>query len=186
MSLTFQKMKCPSPNHFLINGPFNSLPPGKFDSHVPDSFRSWKNIQQMVSHFFKRLVKEYLSILLKRYKWSGGDQKPLVVNDTVWVLKDITPSGVWPLGSALEVYPGRNGHHRVVKLKTAYITFAGSPPWHASWLISPFFSLPFFRNGSLGNLGYTLFDDLVKRLCCFVVPLFPWSTLRKNQVRSEP
>ena len=43
-----------TPNHFLIN----SLPPGKFDSEELTSFKSWKNVQQMVNHFWKRLVKE--------------------------------------------------------------------------------------------------------------------------------
>ena len=54
-----------TPNQFLINRPFNSLPPGKFDSQDPASFKSWKNVQQMVNHFWKRLVKEYLPTLLE-------------------------------------------------------------------------------------------------------------------------
>ena len=37
-----------TPIHFLINRPFNSLPPGKFDSQIPASFKSWKNVQQTV------------------------------------------------------------------------------------------------------------------------------------------
>ena len=37
------------------------------------------------------------------------------------------------------------------------------------WL-AEFFFLIFFRNGSLGNLGYTLFDDLVKRMWCVIWP----------------
>ena len=49
-----------TPNHFLINRPFNSLPPGKFDSQEPASFKSWKNVQQMVNQFWKRPVKECL------------------------------------------------------------------------------------------------------------------------------
>ena len=112
-----------TPNHFLINRPFNSLPPGKFDSQEPASFKSWKNVQQMVNHFWKRLVKEYLPTLLKRSKWSDSDQTPLRVNDIVWILKDMTPRGIWPLGRVLEVYPGRDGQHRVVKVKTAYGTY---------------------------------------------------------------
>ena len=112
-----------TPNHFLINRPFNSLPPGRFDSQEPASFKSWKNVQQMVNHFWKRLVKEYLPTLLKRSKWSDSGQTPLRVNDIVWILKDMTPRGIWPLGRVLEVYPGRDGQHRVVKVKTAYGTY---------------------------------------------------------------
>ena len=77
----------------------------------------------LVNHFWKRLVKEYLPTLLKRSKWSDSDQTPLRVNDIVWILKDMTPRGIWPLGRVLEVYPGRDGQHRVVKVKTAYGTY---------------------------------------------------------------
>ena len=120
----FPKNEMPfTPNLFLINRPFNSLPPGKFDSQEPASFKSWKNMQQMVNHFWKRLVKEYLPTLLKRSKWSDSGQTPLRVNDIVWILKDMTPRGIWPLGRVREVYPGREGQHRVVKVKTAYGTY---------------------------------------------------------------
>ena len=84
----------------------------------------------------------------------------------VWIIKDMTPREFWPLGRIVQVYPGRDGQHRVVKLKTAYSTYVRPrTPSHAFWLISPFF-LDLFRSGSLFNLGYTLFDDLVKRLWC--------------------
>ena len=112
-----------TPNHFLINRPFNSLPPGKFDSQDPTSFKSWKNVQQMVNHFWNRLVKEYLATLLKRSKWSDGGQTPLRVSDIVWILKNMTPRGIWPLGRVLEVYPGLDGQHPAVKVKTAHGTY---------------------------------------------------------------
>ena len=57
-----------TPNHLLISCPFNSLPPGKLDSQIPASFGTWRNLQQMMNHFWKRLVKEYLPTLLKRSK----------------------------------------------------------------------------------------------------------------------
>ena len=110
-------------NHFLINRLCNSLPPGKIDSQDPARFKSRKIVQQMVNHFWKRLVKEYLPTLLKRYIWSDRDQAPLRLNDIVWILKDMTPRGIWPLGRVPEAYPGRDGQHRVVKIKTAYGTY---------------------------------------------------------------
>ena len=97
-----------TPNDFLINRP---------------SEKSWKNVQQMVNHFWKRLVREYLPTLLKWSKWSDSDQTALRVNDIVWILKYMTPRGIWPLGRVLEIYPGRDGQHRVVKVKTAYGTY---------------------------------------------------------------
>ena len=116
-----------TPNHFLINRPFNFLPPGKFESQDPASCKSWKNVQQIDNHFWKGIVKEYLPTLLKRSKWSDSDQTPLGVNDIVCILKDKTPRGIWPLGLVLEEFS-------------------------AFWPISPFF-LDIFSKRFSGQLG---------------------------------
>ncbi|XP_075250784.1 uncharacterized protein LOC142342987 [Convolutriloba macropyga] len=70
-----------------------------------------------------RLAREYLPTLIKRPKWTENDGNSLKVNDVVWILKDFTPRGIWPLGRVEEVFPGRDGNNRVVKVKTAYGTF---------------------------------------------------------------
>ena len=54
-----------TPNNFLINRPFNSLPTEKFDSHDPASFKSWKISGNDSSRSFFRH--------LKRSKWSDSD-----------------------------------------------------------------------------------------------------------------
>ena len=109
-------------NHFLVQRPYNSLPPGDFSSTMPASFKSWKNVQQIMNHVWRRLVKEYLPTLTKRSKWSEqGDS--LKVNDLVWILKDLTPRGIWPLGRIVETSPGKDGSVRVVKVKMAYGTY---------------------------------------------------------------
>ena len=164
----------PTPNRFLINSPFNSLPPGTFDSPDPASVKSGKNVQQIVNHFWKRVVKEYLPTRLKRSKCSDSDQTSFRVNDIIWVLKDMTQRGIGPLGRVLDVYPGRDGQHRVVKVKTTYGTYVrpvcALARVLADWII---FVLTFFRSGSLDNLVYTLFNDLFKQMCCVVGPLCP-------------
>ena len=54
---------------------------------------------------------------------SDNNQPPLKVGDDVWVLKDLTPRGIWPLGRVMETSPGRDGEVRVAKVKTAYGSF---------------------------------------------------------------
>ena len=112
-----------TPNHFLIQRPFNSLPPGQIGDQQPASLKTWKNTQKLMNHIWRRLVKEYLTTLSRRSKWSNSNDRPLKVDDIVWVLKDQTPRGIWPLRRVTETTPGRDGETRVVKVKTAYGTF---------------------------------------------------------------
>ena len=133
-----------TPNHFPIQRPFNSLPPGQFGDQQPASLKTWKNTQKLMNHIWRRLVKEYLPTLSRRSKWSNNNNRPLKV-DIVCVLKDQTPRGIWPLGRIMETTPGRNGETRVVKVKTAYGTFV-CPVSGLARVFSPFF-FDFSRSG---------------------------------------
>ena len=114
-----------TPNHFLVQRPYNSLPPRDFSSTFPASVKSWKNEQQLMNHVWRLLVKEYLPTLTKRSKWSEENDS-LKVNDLVWILKDLTPRGIWPLRRIVEPSPGKDGSVRVVKVKMAYGTYVRS------------------------------------------------------------
>ena len=111
-----------TPNHFLVQRPYNSMPPGDFSSTMPASFKSRKNVQQLINHVWRRLVKEHLLTLAKGSKWSGQTDS-LKVNDLVWILKDLTPRGIWPLGRIVETSSGKDRSVRVVKVKTVYGTY---------------------------------------------------------------
>ena len=110
-----------TPNHFLIQRPFSSLPPGVIDDSMPLTYTKWTHVQQMMNHLWKRLKKEYLPSLMKRPKWNET-QPPLKVGDIVWVLKDLTPRGIWPIGRVVEEHPGRDGTTRVVTVRTSHGT----------------------------------------------------------------
>ena len=124
-----------TPNHFLIQRPFNSLPPGQFGDQQPASLKTWKNTQKLMNPIWRRLVKEYLPTLSRRSKWSNSNDRPLKVDDIVWVLKDQTPRGIWPLGRVMETTTERDGETRVVKVKKAYGTFVR--PVSGSRVFSP-------------------------------------------------
>ena len=112
-----------TPNHFLLHRPYANLPPGIFnDTKEPLSFKSWKEVQKVMNHFWDRFLKEYLPTLHQRSKWNQ-DQHPLQVGDIVWVLKDLTPRGIWPLGRIVSLHPGPDGTTRVCSVRTAYGTF---------------------------------------------------------------
>ena len=108
-----------TPNHFLIERPFSNLPPGIFDDRIPLRFENWFQQQQLLNHIWRRLRKEYLPTLLKRTKWNFAEEL-LKRGVVVWILRDRTPRGIWPLGRVTAEHPGRDGTTRVVTVRTAY------------------------------------------------------------------
>ena len=82
-----------------------------------------------MNHVCRGLVKEYLPTLSTRSKLPESNDRPLKVNDMVWVFKDQKPRGIWPLGRVMEMEttPGRDGETIVVKVKTAYGTYVLAP-----------------------------------------------------------
>ena len=75
------------PNHFLLQRPYNSLPPVIFPSTKPANMKSWKNVQQFLNHIWRRVVREYLPTLIKQPKSTENDGNSLKVNDVVWILQ---------------------------------------------------------------------------------------------------
>ncbi|XP_075256606.1 uncharacterized protein LOC142349079 [Convolutriloba macropyga] len=110
--------KALTPNHFLIQRPYSSLPLGNFGDQQPADFKNWKHVQQLMNHVWRRLIKEYLPTLLKRRKKTDNNQPPLK-GDVLRELKDLTLRGIWPLGRVVESSPGRDGEVRAAKIKTA-------------------------------------------------------------------
>ena len=112
-----------TPNHFLLHRPYANLPPGVFqDSIYQFTQKSWKETQKLVNHIWKRLLTEYIPTLHHRSKWNQ-QLPPITVGELVWVLRDFTPRGIWPIGRVEAVFPGRDGQTRVCSVKTAYGTF---------------------------------------------------------------
>ena len=83
---------------------------------------SWKEVQKVSNHCWKRFLKEYLPTLDRQQKWNKATPS-LKVNDIVWLLEDITPRGICPLGKITATHPGKDGVTRVCTVKTAYGTF---------------------------------------------------------------
>ena len=59
---------------------------------------------------------------MKRPKWNEM-QPPLKVAHIVWLLKELTPQGIWPILRVAEEHPGGDGTARVVTVRTAHGTF---------------------------------------------------------------
>ena len=113
-----------TPAHFCLGGKLENLPLSQTtdDLKNPDSTHSptkgWIQIQKMVSHFWKRWVKEYVLSLQERNKWKL-ETSNLKVGDIVFVIDDNVPPLQWPLAKIQHVYTGPDKFVRVVKIKTA-------------------------------------------------------------------
>ncbi len=79
--------------------------------------RRWAYLQNLVSQFWKRWTKEYLTTLQPRRKWKT-EVPNLQPGDLVLVAEDNLPPLQWPLGKILEIYTGNDGICRAVKVKT--------------------------------------------------------------------
>ena len=107
-----------TPGHFLIGRPIEALPDPSCSYHSLSLLTRWNLCQALVRHFWKRWSSEYLNSLRRFSKWhqSAGSIR---VGDIVTLREDNLTPPKWPLGRIIETHPGRDGHVRVVTVKTA-------------------------------------------------------------------
>jgi len=81
-------------------------------------FRKYYQAKQCVLGNFKlRFRREYLGLLVQRTK--EKNIREFKVGDVVLVGADNKKRWEWPMGRILELFPGRDGHVRVARVKTA-------------------------------------------------------------------
>ncbi len=106
-----------TPNHFLIGQMGGNFAPTQIVDNTKFSLNQrWRRIQELIRHFWSRWMIEWLPTLQGRRKWKR-EQPNLKVGDVVLVVSPDTPRGSWPLGRITELFPGRDGHVRVVEVK---------------------------------------------------------------------
>ena len=105
-----------TPNHFLFNQVGGQFAPESVDTEPFNPRVRWRHVQEVVRHFWKRWLTEWLPSLSPRKKW-GKEKRDLGVGDLVLVLSTDTPRGKWPLGRIIEVFPGPDGHVRTADVK---------------------------------------------------------------------
>ncbi|XP_071094674.1 uncharacterized protein [Haliotis cracherodii] len=107
-----------TPNHLLLLRSGQKMPPGTFCKDDVYSRRRWKQVQYLADIFWKRWVKEYLTLQQERQKWVT--KKPnLEVGDIV-LLADSSPRNSWSLGRVIEIMMDKKGSVRIVRVRTAF------------------------------------------------------------------
>ncbi|XP_076829473.1 uncharacterized protein LOC143475509 [Brachyhypopomus gauderio] len=105
-----------TPNHILtMKSKIILPPPGRFIKEDLYLHKRWRRVQYLANDFWFRWKKEYLLNLQARQKWNK-DRRNAEVNDIVILQDDSAPRNQWKLARVLEVYLGRDGKVRKVKL----------------------------------------------------------------------
>ena len=112
-----------TPGHFLIGRSLQTLPDDSFNYvDSVSSLRRWKLCQALLSHFWKRWSREYVTQLNRFTKWNYPSRN-IAVGDLV-ILKDDSPLPTrWPLARVVGVHPGGDGFVRVATVKTKSGTY---------------------------------------------------------------
>ena len=105
-----------TPNHFLHGQVGGQFAPTSCDATDFNPRKRWRRIQELMRHFWSRWMREWLPGLNARRKWIKS-HRDVQIGDVMLVISPDTSRGNWPLGRVLEVFPGQDGHVRVVKLR---------------------------------------------------------------------
>jgi hypothetical protein len=103
-----------TPFMFMRDLPISGLPERELITSK-DLQGAYKKIQFLKKALRERFRKEYLSNLIQMKNETKSTPK---VGDIVLVGFDNKKRFSWPLGKIVELYPGRDGHARVAKVKT--------------------------------------------------------------------
>lgn len=105
-----------TPAHLLLQRRVMSLPPGKFVDQDIYCRKRWRQAQILANHFWKRWLKEYMTVLQERAKWFRK-QREAKVGDLVMMVEENVPRGRWPLARIIKTFPSHDGHIRRVQVK---------------------------------------------------------------------
>ena len=107
-----------TPNHFLQGQIGGEFAPEADEDISGNPKRRWRRIQELTRHFWQRWMREWVPSLSSRKKWYQS-QKNLQIGDIVLLVSSENPRAHWPLGKVIEVYPGKDGYVRSVKLQVS-------------------------------------------------------------------
>lgn len=111
-----------TPGHFLIGTNLTAYPEKSILDQKENRLSVWQRCTQMQQQFWRRWSVEYLNRLQNKPKWLKTFEN-LKINELVFLKEDNVSPLCWPRGRVIEVFPGKDGRIRVVKLKTQHGIF---------------------------------------------------------------
>ena len=105
------------PNDMLLGRTSSRISRGPF-KETNNPRHGVEFVKKLVDSFWRRWVKDTFSSLVPRKKWDA-QKRNVRVDDVVNVADNIAITGNWCIGRVVQVYSGKDGHIRNVKVKTA-------------------------------------------------------------------
>ena len=107
-----------TPNHFFHAGARLYSPLKSTSAITQTTERQFKLSQEIVDHFWKRRLREYVPSLTARKKWTHNTEA-LAVDDIVIITNELNPRVQWPLARIVDFIKGTDGVIRVAKVQTS-------------------------------------------------------------------
>lgn len=106
--------------HFLIGAPLTAVPHPDLQDLATNRLNRYQLLTKLQQHFWSRWSHEYLTQLQTQTKWKDSNVKELFKRDTLVILEeDKLPPSQWKLGRVTDTHAGKDGHVRVVSIKTS-------------------------------------------------------------------
>ncbi|XP_068723496.1 uncharacterized protein [Montipora capricornis] len=105
------------PNDMLLGRATSMVPQGPFRETRNPQHRV-EFVQKIVDTFWRRWTRDVFPSLVPRKKWNA-EKRTVRVDDIVIMEDSNYVRGNWTIGRIINVYPGRDGRVRNVKIKTA-------------------------------------------------------------------
>ena len=102
-------------NHFLMRRRHFCLK-SLANNRTRFSIKEFKESQTLLDHYWSRLLNEFVPELNRRTKWQQANAE-LKEDDVVWLYKDFTPRGIWPIGRIVKAHVSRDGVARSFDIK---------------------------------------------------------------------
>jgi hypothetical protein len=106
-----------TPGHFFIGQSLCSLPDPSSCYRSFSLLKSWNLRQNLVHHFWKWWLSEYLMSLNKINQWHRQSRN-FLINDIVLIKEGNLVPTHWPLARIIETHPGSDGLVGAVTIRT--------------------------------------------------------------------
>lgn len=111
-----------TPGHFIMGCAPTVIPEPSLETIKTSHLSRWQLTRHMLDCFWSRWSRECLSRYYASSKWNRVSPS-MAIGTLVLVIDEQYPPTKWPLGRVIDTHPGKDGHVRIVTVRTHLSTF---------------------------------------------------------------